>query len=288
LPAEPEDSPRNGDQAHFGLEVATSAEMSRMLQEGEVYVVCMIRRKDTPNQQAGVQWVKDLIEVIREFNGQIQLQSWKPEAWEIYEGKDNFVEPNHLNPAIFDFNAIVLAAFPDDEVVQAWWGSDKVFEMMKYRDPIDAVGIYTVDGMAVASDVKDPARIAFGDKYVLFEFHKMLSFKPMQQYCDSFYRYAQASRVKPIFSDSIKNTLCNEFPLDAVCGTSWKQLLEAKLWRNNDVFQSTMVDARSDHGLCLSILIPMYEATVDDIKQAKKLFALQDTMKRLSSGPFSG
>jgi len=243
-------------------------------------VVCMVNRREG---EAGLKWVVDFVETIRAVNGKIQLLSSKPESWEVWEGKDHLVEPNHLNPAVFGFNTIVVAAFPDEELIHAWWGSDMVFETMKCRTPIDTLGVFVFDGLAEATDITDAGRIAFGDKYVLFEFHKMICFRPVQQYCDNFRRYCEVTRVQPIFSDSVKNTLVNEFPLDAVCATSWKQLLEAKLWRFSDIFQGTMVPSREQHSLCLGVLVPMHEASLADIHKARKLFDLKDTMKAMSN-----
>jgi hypothetical protein len=251
--------------------------------EADVYVVCLVSRREGEDKQAGIKWVGDFVETVRAVNGKIQLLSSKPESWEVWEGKDHLVEPNHLNPAVFGFNTIAVAAFPDEEVIHAWWGSDMVFKMMQCRTPIDTLGVFVFDGLAKATDITDAGRIAFGDKYVLFEFHKMLCFKPVQQYCDNFRRYCEVTRVQPILSDSVKNTLVNEFPLDAVCATAWKQTLEAKLWRDSDIFKGTMVPSREQHSLCLGVLVPMYEASLADIHKARKLFALKDTMKAMST-----
>lgn len=37
-----------------------------------------------------------------------------------------FKEPNHLNPAIFDCDSILVAGFWDLEQVHSWWASDEV------------------------------------------------------------------------------------------------------------------------------------------------------------------
>lgn len=254
--------------------------MASAAPQADVYAVCLVNRREG---EAGLKWVDDFVETIRAVPGKIQLLSSKPESWEVWEGKEHLVEPDHLSPAVFGFNSIIVAAFSDEDLIHAWWGSDMVFNVMKHRTPIDTLGVFIFDGLVEATDITDAGRIAFGDKYVLFEFHKMTCFKPVQQYCDNFRRYCEATRVQPIFSDSVKNTLVNEFPLDAVCATTWKQLLEAKLWRFSDIFQSTMLPSREQHSLCLGVLVPMSQASLLDIQRARKLFALKDSMKTMSN-----
>lgn len=254
--------------------------------DADVFVVCLLKRMESEELlldalSPSLGFVELLADTMRQCRGKIQLLSHRPESWEVYEGKDHLVEPNHLNPAVFDFNCIVLAAFEDEEAVHSWWNSDLAFEVMKQRKTIETMGVYIIDGVSRGWDIDDYTKMAFGDRFVMFEFLKMVNFKPVQQYVDNYRRYAEATKCHSLFSDGVKNMLINEFPLDAVCGTSWRQKLDAKLWHHSDTFQNQMVPQREGCALCLALLVPMHEATVDDYEKARKHLALRDHMANI-------
>merc|ERR1711972_262883 len=109
------------------------------------------------------------------------MRSDWPQSWDIIDGGDHFVEPNHLSPAIFDFNSVMIIAFHSVDELHKWRDSDSVFELLKFRQAIEKMGIFVLEGLAESWDISDSKKLAFGDKLCLLEFHKLLSFKPMQQ-----------------------------------------------------------------------------------------------------------
>merc|ERR1712232_838208 len=109
-----------------------------------------------------------LDKTVRGCGGNIQLRSQKPETWEFLDGKNHFREPNHLNPAIFDFDAITLAGFSSAEELHTWWNSDHLFNLLKSRDCIEKMGIFVVEGLQQSFDVRDRNRLGYGEKIILF------------------------------------------------------------------------------------------------------------------------
>merc|ERR1719335_1940451 len=129
-------------------------------------------------------FIDNLLATVRAVGGKVQMRTEKPEDWEVFDGKENLVSPNHLSPAVFDFTAVVVAAFQSIEATHVWWNSDKVFDTLQKRDSIEKIGIHIVEGLRAAFDIHDDERMSFGEKFVFMEFIQMQSFSPTQKYLD--------------------------------------------------------------------------------------------------------
>merc|ERR1711963_413135 len=103
------------------------------------FLICLFRI-DEGAFQLGVNFINQLQATVRKKGGVIQLRSDKPKFWSIVDGKDHNIEPNHLNPAVFEFNSIMLAGFPNSEDVQTWWNSDDVFKLLMWRECMEKIG----------------------------------------------------------------------------------------------------------------------------------------------------
>jgi len=168
--------------------------MAWVTHEVDTFAICMLKRRPDCAEE-GISFLDGLSESVRACGGNVQLRSNRPDTWEIVDGKNHFREPNHLNPAIFDFDAIVLAGFHSTEDLHTWWNSDQVFNLLKKRHPIEKMGIFVVDGLRTSFDVRERNKLGAGDKLVLFEFAKMLAFQPMQLYVDNYKRVAERAGV---------------------------------------------------------------------------------------------
>eukprot|EP00425_Heterocapsa_triquetra_P030804 CAMPEP_0195116494 /NCGR_PEP_ID=MMETSP0448-20130528/112060_1 /TAXON_ID=66468 /ORGANISM="Heterocapsa triquestra, Strain CCMP 448" /LENGTH=263 /DNA_ID=CAMNT_0040153657 /DNA_START=25 /DNA_END=816 /DNA_ORIENTATION=- len=242
--------------------------------EADMFVVCMFRRAEGSGL-AGLHFTSEFESTIRENGGNVQLRTDKPQNWDIIDGQDHHIEPNHLNPAIFDFNSLVLAGFNTAEQMHTWWNSDKMFELLKYRGDIEKMGIFTCDGLQQSFDSADRQKMNFGDRIMLFEFVKLLAFKPMQNYVDA-YKRASETAVNDIgaecnlfFAESISGVLMNEFPLEAACASSWRGKAEARLWCDADKYQDELYPLRKQYSNSLALLVPIYEERLEDLQKQK-------------------
>lgn len=262
--------------------------------EPKRFVVCIFKMEDSMKDDAFRIFVA-FEEAMRAHGGQIQLRSFRPDHWEIYEGRDHHIEPNHLNPAAFDFDSIMLAVFPDSDTVHAWWSSDQVFEVLKNRTSMQKMGFYVIEGCGAVDtfDISDSQKMAFGDKFVFFEFIKMLSFKPVQTYVDAYKRECLEFRaaggdaildhINLLCAEAVSNVLMNEFPLDAVCASSWRMRASPGLWYDTEVYQNKLAPLRlrGKFAHCLAMLIPMAEDKADLYLKAAKAMKAQSLAKTM-------
>jgi len=271
------------------LSVAACAEpgpsaMAWSNEEADYFVICLFKCRQEASA-ASAQFVGDFAQSVRGCGGNIHLRSDKAKDWDILDGRDHHAQPNHLSPAIFDFNCVVLAGFHRLEDVHLWWSSDSVFSILKLRQPIEKMGIFIVEGLQRSVDLLERNRFHFGDRILFFEFVSNLAFRPIQQYVDDYKRFSEnASRdagvdCRLLFAESTSSVLMNEFPLDAVCASSWRMKSDAHAWYDTDLYQEHLMPLRSEHARCLSVLIPMFpEDRVDDFERAKKTLAVSSKL----------
>ncbi|CAE7503282.1 unnamed protein product [Symbiodinium natans] len=180
------------------------------------------------------------------------------------DGKDHNVEPNHLNPAVFDFETVLVASFKDLEAVHSWWSSDQVFELMKQRGPLTKMGLHTVDGLAQGFE-GTKKRAAMGDKLMLLEIAKIDSFKPIQRYVDMYKRLAAKAHkdigtaCNLLFAEGISGVLLNEFPVQAICASCWRTRSDLLSWYEAPNYQQDLMPLRYDFAKCFAVAVPMYE-----------------------------
>ncbi|CAJ1445228.1 unnamed protein product, partial [Effrenium voratum] len=82
-------------------------------------------KKRSEKKREAMRFLYDLETNIQAYGGKVCLRTDQPDLWDIMDGRDHHEEPNHLNPAIFDFDSILLAGFKDLEAVHCWWASDQ-------------------------------------------------------------------------------------------------------------------------------------------------------------------
>mmetsp|Transcript_25734 Transcript_25734/g.58564 ORF Transcript_25734/g.58564 Transcript_25734/m.58564 type:complete len:269 (-) Transcript_25734:70-876(-) len=242
--------------------------------------VCFLFRFKEKAQVEATQFVDRLIQSVRDRGGKLQTRSDNAKLWEVVDGGVHLEEPNHLNPAIFDFTSIALAGFSTLEEVQMWWNSDQVFNILKFRDPIEKMGIYVIEGLQKSTDLLERNRFHFGDRILFFEFMKTLSFRPLQQYVDDYKRAAETAKqtvgkdCSLLFAESVSTIFFNEFPLDMVCASSWRMKPDAHQWYDATLYQEHLMPLRKEYSRCLSLLVPIFpEDRVDDFERAKKVLS---------------
>lgn len=246
--------------------------------ENDLFVVCLFKCNET-DPHSGLAFIDDLEETVAKCDGKVQLRTDMPKDWEIFDGKDNFREPNHLNPAIFHFQSIMIAGFSSTKDVVAWWNSDIVFELLKYRTAVEKMGVFTIEGLRQSYDVTDDRKAAFGERLALLEFMNMQSFKPVQQYVDNYRLFAERSLTELgmdcnlFFADGVSGVLMNEFPLDAVCGSSWRMKTDAQFFYDSDSYQRQLMYLRREYSRSVVMLVPMIDerqSTLHRQRQARK------------------
>lgn len=237
--------------AHDGVEV-------------DHFVVCIFKRNEK-EPEAYHNYLNEVQKSIRGSGGNIQIRTDKPKEWEIFDGKDNFAEPNHLNPAIFDFSCIMVGAFRNTHDVCAWWNSDPVFELLKYRTPVEKMGVYVIEGVQKSYDMSDHSKVSFGERLVLMEFINMQSFKPVQQYVDNYRMFAERSLQEIgmdcnlFFAEGVGGVLMNEFPLDAAVASFWRMRSDAQFFYDSESYQRQLLPLRQDFSKSLAMIIPMFD-----------------------------
>merc|ERR1719401_806048 len=190
------------------------------------------------------------------------------------DGREHNVEPNHLNPAVFDCNAVVILGFKSSSDVHGWWNSDEVFEILKWRSCMEKIGLFLIDGLQESCDFTDRQRAAFGDRIMLLELIKMESFKPMQQYVDSYKRFAEAAgtdlgqKCNLYFAEGVSGVLMNEFPLEAACASSWRSKAEVNVWYDSEMYQNLLLPQRSQFSRCFAVVLPIFEEKLEELGKA--------------------
>ncbi|CAJ1401096.1 unnamed protein product [Effrenium voratum] len=185
-------------------------------------------------KREAMRFLYDLETNIQAYGGKVCLRTDQPDLWDIMDGRDHHEEPNHLNPAIFDFDSILLAGFKDLEAVHCWWASDQVFELLKDRSSMEKMSLHTMDGLAEAFQ-GSKKRVAMGDKLMLLEIAKAEAFQPMQRYVDT-YKGMAVKAPKDIgavcnllFAEGISGVLMNEFPVQAWADLRCKLISQLRL-----------------------------------------------------------
>eukprot|EP00930_Biecheleria_cincta_P069702 TRINITY_DN57408_c0_g1_i1.p1 TRINITY_DN57408_c0_g1~~TRINITY_DN57408_c0_g1_i1.p1 ORF type:complete len:300 (+),score=56.12 TRINITY_DN57408_c0_g1_i1:72-902(+) len=253
------------------------------------FLLCLFKKRND-NVEVRLQarkFINDLEQSMKDWSGKIQLRSDRPENWDIIDGRDNFIEPNHMNPAIFDFDSVLLAGFRTPETVHTWWNCDQVFELMKWRDSIEKMGIFTIDGLLPAFDLNSKHRLSFGDKLMLFEFFKLESFRPMQAYLDGYKRFA-ASALKDcgttcnlLFGEGISSVLMNEFPVEAACASSWRTRSDMISWYDSHNYQKELFPLRYEYARYFTLSMQIFEDRLDELNKAKKAVSTGSKLKSL-------
>mmetsp|Transcript_31828 Transcript_31828/g.56180 ORF Transcript_31828/g.56180 Transcript_31828/m.56180 type:complete len:271 (+) Transcript_31828:98-910(+) len=232
--------------------------------EVDQFVIILFKSNEA-DKMGALDFINRVEDSIRDWEGNIQLRTDKPKDWEIFDGKDHFREPNHLNPAIFDLNCIMVAGFRSTIDVHAWWNSDQVFSLLKYRSSIDKMGVFIVEGLQSSYDVIDEKRVAFGERLVLLELINMEAFKPVQQYVDNYRLFSERALTEIgmdcnlFFAEAISGVLMNEYPLDACCASSWRMRSDAQFWYDSDYYTTQLLPLRQDFSRSFTILVPMVD-----------------------------
>lgn len=242
-------------------------------EQGDQFMVCLFRRNEKDDEGC-FGFINALEDSVRQFGGRVQMRSDQPQDWDVVDGRDHFIEPNHLNPPIFDFNSVMVCGFPDSatETVNVWWNSDPVFQLMKKRHVIPKMGIFIVPGLIQAVDIFDPKRSAFGDKFVLLELCKMQAFRPMQRFADDYKRLSEGPcqdvgvDMNLVFSETVTGVLLGEFPLEAIVASSWRMKTDALFWYDSDLYQRQLLTTRKDYSVSLAIVIPLVDEKAPWIK----------------------
>jgi len=252
--------------------------------EADQFVVMLFKRceADAPTRIEAIQFIENIQQTVHAHGGKIQVRTQRPLEWEVFDGRDNFVEPNHLNPAIFDFNAMVVAGFRSTDDVHVWWSSDEIFQLLKYRSCIEKLGIFVVEGLQACFDVNSQTKVAFGERLILMEFMSMQAFKPTQQYVDAYRLFSEKAITEIgmdcnlIFAESVGGVLMNEFPLDAVCASSWRLKSDAHFFYDSDIYQHKLMALRKDFTRSCVICMPMIDEKFELPKSAKALPRLRN------------
>lgn len=231
------------------------------------FVVCLFKKNEKADFKTALHFINNMEATVRGCGGNIQIRTERPKEWEIFDGKENFTEPNHLNPAIFDFNVILVAGFKSTQDVYSWWNSDPMFEILKYRSPVEKMGVYIVEGLQPSYDIADKNhnKVAFGERLVLMEFINMQSFKPVQQYVDNYRLFAEKCLTEIgmdcnlVFSEGVSGVLMNEFPLDATVASLWRMKSDAQFFYDSDTYQRTLMVLRKDYSKSFAMLVPIFD-----------------------------
>jgi len=238
---------------------------------GDTFVVCLFRCAADAMDVAR-KFVTELETAAREHNGQTFLRADNPKTWEVFDGHNEYVEPDHLNPAIFDFNCVSILAFTELENVHSWWSSDEVHEILSLRESIEKIGVFAVEGLQKATGLEERDRWAFGDRLLLLELMKISHYEPAQQFTDTYQRLlgniGLASTL--LFSESTSHVLASEFPIDHACATSWRMKSEAQRWYDTDLYKDQLMPLRKKASRSLAILIPIFpDPRMDEFERAK-------------------
>lgn len=252
--------------------------------KASVFVVCLTKRNPDKAAESEV-FFKNFENAVRNQGGMIQMRSNSSTNWHIVDGKDHWKAPNHLNPAIFDFDAMVIAAFPDHTDLMTWWASDEMFKLMKERSAIQKFGVFCCDGVHQGWDVLDRNKSVYGEKFIFLEFIKMEAFKPVQHYVDCYKRYSERAlqeigiECSLLFADSVTTVLMNEFPVEAICASCWRMRMDCNFWYDAEMYQRELLPLRRNYAKSLSLVSPIYEELTTEFLSRKE--AKQNVLDRL-------
>jgi hypothetical protein len=240
------------------------------------FVVCLMRkRKDMFNEAE--KFFQRFEEVLRASGGKVQQRTCTPKNWVVIDGQDNWKQPNHLSPAIFDFDAVIIGAFKTQEELMTWWSSDEMFSLIKARQPIEKLGIYALNGLQQAYDVSDRNKIHYGEKFVFVEFIKMQAFKPVQHYVDCYKRYAERALQEIgidcslLFAEGVSVMLMSEFPLEAICASTWRMRMDVNFWCDAEIYQKQLLPLRQSYSTSVAMVLPIHESLTCECQRKQEL-----------------
>eukprot|EP00933_Yihiella_yeosuensis_P038416 TRINITY_DN3234_c0_g5_i1.p1 TRINITY_DN3234_c0_g5~~TRINITY_DN3234_c0_g5_i1.p1 ORF type:complete len:284 (-),score=50.48 TRINITY_DN3234_c0_g5_i1:226-1077(-) len=249
-------------------------------EEADQFLLCVFKKNtECDDWAAPIKYITKMEGSMKKYGATIQLRSDRPENWEILDGQDNYVEPNHLNPAIFDFDSILLAGFKTTQDVYTWWTSEEVFELMKWREPLDKLGVFVIEGMTKAVDPFSKQTGVFGDKHMYFELMKQQSFQPMQYYCDNYKRLIyqgmkEMGVVSTIcFAEGVGGVLMSDFPIEAACASAWKTKADIHGWFESNIYQKNLYGTRMEYSKSVTMIVPLMEDRIDNYEKVRKSVA---------------
>lgn len=232
------------------------------------FVVCIFRFEE-PQGPDAEEFLQTLEATIDQNEGKVVLRSQCPEEWQVYDGKKNLIAQNHLNPAIFDFNAIVVLGFESFNAVQSWWKSEEMFTCLMRRGPAEKIGIYSFDGLRELQT--DTKRFDFSEKFVFMEFISIQNFRPCQRFLDLYKRFSEKAILEIgmdchlLFSDTAHDTFMSEFPLQAMCASAWRLKTDPHFWYDSASYRLQLADWREQNSVSFAAVIPV----VDQKKQGR-------------------
>lgn len=233
----------------------------RIMPPADKFVVCIFRFSD-PRSAAANAFLEELETCISQNDGKVVLRSQNMDEWQIYDGKDNLIAPNHLSPAIFDVNTIMLLGFESFNAVQAWWKSEEMFGCLMRRAAAEKIGIYSFEGLRELQ-TGDTARFAFAEKFVHMEFLSIQDFRPCQRFLDLYKRFSEKAILEIgmdcnlLFSDTAHDVFMSEFPLQAMCASGWRLKTDPHFWYESVSYKEQLLGERERNSVSFAAVIPV-------------------------------
>lgn len=233
------------------------------------FVVCIFRFSD-PKSSESREFTDKLEACVTQHDGKVVLRSLYSEDWQLYDGKNNFIAPNHLNPAIFDFNCILLLGFESFNAVQGWWKSEEMFSCLMRRTCAEKIGIYSFDGLRELQ--KNEERFAFSEKYVYMEFLSIQNFRPCQRFLDLYKRFSEKAILEIgmdcnlLFSDTAHDVFMSEFPLHAMCASGWRLKTDPHFWYDSSSYKQQLQQWREENSVSFAAVIPVADPKAEQEK----------------------
>lgn len=223
------------------------------------FVVCIFRFSD-PRGAEATAFLETLEKCIAQNEGKVVLRSQAWEEWQVYDGGNNFIAPNHLNPAIFDFNTIMLVGFESFNAVQSWWKSEEMFSCLMRRSAAEKIGIYSFEGLRELQTNNE--RFSFSEKFVYMEFISIQNFRPCQRFLDLYKRFSEKAILEIgmdcnlLFSDTAHDVFMSEFPLHAMCASGWRLKTDPHFWYDSSSYKQQLLSWREENSVSFAAVIP--------------------------------
>merc|ERR1712048_873211 len=74
-----------------------------------------------------------------------------------------------------------------------------------------------------------------------------------------------------LFAESISGVLMNEFPLDAVCASSWRMKSDAQFFYDSDAYQRQLMGLRRDYSRSFAMLVPLVDERMGTVQKQRQL-----------------
>mmetsp|Transcript_27530 Transcript_27530/g.71432 ORF Transcript_27530/g.71432 Transcript_27530/m.71432 type:complete len:272 (-) Transcript_27530:73-888(-) len=233
---------------------------SEVIASRDTYVLCVFDFED-PADDVASKFITNLLEGIHLYNAEVVLHSRDKDNWHVIEGKQHLEAQDHLSPAIFDFNYMVLTVWDSFPQVQEWWRSNELFSNIKLRHALGQpmkMGVYSFDGVFPV----EPETC----RYLFLEFLSFNRFREMQAYLDMYKRYGQKAvleigiDVRVLFCGTPHDTLLSEFPIDGVVATGWKLKTDPSFWFTAPSYRKDLEGLRQQNSTSLTVVIPLQDA----------------------------